>query len=173
MMCQVVGGVVFHNFILRASAELENTVKINTYICSNTNNLEKWPLCGCCVPLLGRLAVVPPPSCGLFSLYWLWLRLLFLKVGSASPSPPCLLWPCCPNARWPGARASLRNPAQDPLWELELKGRNCVLTIDQLGNCFLSWWGKWQPTPAFLPGKSLGQKSLAGLGLQSQTWFSN
>ena len=26
----------------------------------------------------------------------------------------------------------------------------------------ISWWRKWQPTPVFLPGKSHGQRSLAG-----------
>ena len=26
----------------------------------------------------------------------------------------------------------------------------------------ISWRRKWQPTPVFLPGKSLGQRSLAG-----------
>ena len=29
------------------------------------------------------------------------------------------------------------------------------------------WWRKWQPTPVFLPGKSHGQRSLAGYSLWS------
>ena len=40
----------------------------------------------------------------------------------------------------------------------------------------ITWRRKWQPTSIFLPGKSYGQKSLAGeqsMGLQSQTWLSN
>ena len=30
------------------------------------------------------------------------------------------------------------------------------------------WKGKWQPTPVFLPGKSHGQRSLAGYKLWGQ-----
>ena len=29
---------------------------------------------------------------------------------------------------------------------------------------FMHWRRKWQPTPVFLPGKSNGQRSLAGYG---------
>ena len=40
----------------------------------------------------------------------------------------------------------------------------------------IPWRRKWQPTPAFLPGESHGQRSLAGYsprGHQSWTWRSN
>ena len=39
----------------------------------------------------------------------------------------------------------------------------------------IPWRRKWQPTPVFLPGKSHGQRSLAGYspwGHNSQTWLS-
>ena len=38
------------------------------------------------------------------------------------------------------------------------------------------WSRKWQPTPVFLPGKSHGQRSLAGYsswGCKSRTWLSD
>ena len=38
------------------------------------------------------------------------------------------------------------------------------------------WRRKWQPTPVFLPGESLGQRSLGGYNrgvAKSQTWLSN
>ena len=40
----------------------------------------------------------------------------------------------------------------------------------------MPWRRKWQPTPVFSPGKSHGQKNLAGYspwGRKSQTWFSD
>ena len=41
---------------------------------------------------------------------------------------------------------------------------------------FYPWRRKWQPTPVFLPGKSLGQRSLADYTVyrvaKSQTWLS-
>ena len=40
----------------------------------------------------------------------------------------------------------------------------------------IPWRKKWQPTPVFLPAKSHGQKSLAGINhgvRKSQTWLSN
>ena len=33
----------------------------------------------------------------------------------------------------------------------------------------IPWRRKWQPTPVFLPGKSCGQRSLAGYSLQGNT----
>ena len=49
-------------------------------------------------------------------------------------------------------------------------------TIENIWIQFLGWedpWGKkWQPTLIFLPGKSYGQRSLAGYSLGSQrTWL--
>ena len=40
----------------------------------------------------------------------------------------------------------------------------------------IPWRRKWQPTPVFLPGKSQGQRSLAGYspwGHKSRTWLSD
>ena len=39
---------------------------------------------------------------------------------------------------------------------MDLCKKNCVIV------CILSWRGKWQPTPVFLPGESHGQRNLEG-----------
>ena len=64
------------------------------------------------------------------------------------PHPSC--WSCCPqlihlDSHW----------AIGLLWWLSGKEFNCQ-------NKKISWRRKWQPTPVFLPGKSYGQRSLAG-----------
>ena len=67
-----------------------------------------------------------------------------------------------------------------PLWGLSGKEWNCN-TGDKRRREFNAWVGKipwkskWQPTPAFLPGKFHGQRSLAGYspwGWKSRTQLS-
>ena len=56
-------------------------------------------------------------------------------------------------------------------------GKESVCNAEDLGSILglgrFPWRRKWQPTPAFLPGESHEQTSLAGqsMGLQSQRWL--
>ena len=54
---------------------------------------------------------------------------------------------------FPGSSDSKNPPAMQETW---------VLSLDQKKN---PWRRKWQPTPVFLHGESLGQRSLAGYSL--------
>ena len=50
---------------------------------------------------------------------------------------------------FPGGSVIKNPPAKEEMWDLALSGK-------------MPWKRKWQPTPVSLPGKSHGQRSLAG-----------
>ena len=74
------------------------------------------------------------------------------------PEPQCTLFIFCHSERgwgFPGdavVKKKKKIHLQCKRWRLNTWVRK------------IPWRRKWQPTPAFLPGKSHGQKSLAGLG---------
>ena len=105
------------------------------------------------------------------------LLLLFshsVVSDSLRPSPsPWTFWNSCPLSRWsyptisssPSAfnHSSVTNKLRLPRW---LSGKESVCQCGRRG--FhpwmekIPWRSKWQRTPAFLPGKSHGHRSLAG-----------
>ena len=69
------------------------------------------------------------------------------------------------------------NPSSTPAWKIpwmEEPGRLQSVGLGRVGHdwatslslfIFMHWRRKWQPTPAFLPGESQGQRSLLGCRL--------
>ena len=54
--------------------------------------------------------------------------------------------------------------ARGPPWWLSGRESSCHCRRPRFNPCIrkIPWRRKWQPTPVFLPGKSCGQRSLAG-----------
>ena len=85
-------------------------------------------------------------------------RIYVLRVveGSGEGNGTPLLYSC------------LENPMDGEAWwaAVHAVAKNWI----RLSNfTFTHWRRKWQPTPAFLPGESQGQRSLVGCRLWSRT----
>ena len=82
--------------------------------------------------------------CGPSSFLRALLPALALAPASFPESPQCTPIPIpsivavLPECKVTGGQGFPEESSPGPLRELELKGMNCVLTIDQLGSCFLS-----------------------------------
>ena len=91
-------------------------------------------------------------SDGLLSLSNMHLRLLYISSWPASlflfSTEKYFI------VGFPGGSEVKNPPAKQETWDGSWVGK-------------IPWRGKWQPTPVFLPGKSHGQRSLAGYSLWS------
>ena len=98
-------------------------------------------------------------------------------VGSSVPRLPLIQATLGPSSvarrGWSSLQGVTKNVSGFPHSSV---GKEPACKAGDPGSIFGSGRRKWQPTPVFLPGKSHGQRILAGYGPwghKSQTWLSN